>query len=181
MEDFNAVNDAQDEVVDVPEYSEASEAAQTAGDAASPHQSIQTNAAFARLRREKEAAQRRADELAALSDREQSLREMEEQFCFKRDLDEIKKAYPSERADSVQTLGTLFMQLRAAGVDNLTAYAAAQEVSKSRTPPEIGAVGGDSCKENSLYTSAELDRLSAADMQDERVYKKAMKSLLKLR
>ena len=106
----------------------------------------------------------------------------ETQRRFEDDLAEIKRAYPDEKAQSVAELGEQFMRLRANGVDNMTAYRAIADGRKPTPPPaEIGKVGASGKDEKTYYTSEELDALTPEQLKNERVYKKAMRSLTRLK
>lgn len=136
-----------------------------------------------------EQVQSRAKELMQLDPEYQSLKtkaEAYEQMAFdnvvKEDLAAIKKAFPEEKARSVEELGEQFIALRAQGIDPIVAYsavAAAKQATAKPKPPEMGAVGQKPV-EKEYYSNEELDRLTDKDLDDPAVYKKAMSSLLRL-
>lgn len=69
------------------------------------------------------------------------------------------------------------------GLTGLNAYYALKgrdAIKAAATPPAVGAVGapGDTDRD---FTSEELDRLNDEDLKDENVYKRAMRSLSKLK
>lgn len=191
----NTVNDVVEEVV--PPQVTAEEGINTGS------QSAKENARWAQLRRELNYHKERANSLSikcdelerSLSEKDVSsnvdelkakLAEYEEANMkrqFDRDMAEIKEVYPDETAEDVTALGEMFMALRANGVDNLIAYEVVRnkgKKAKSSPPPEIGKVG-ISGGGSEFFTSEELDKLTKKQLDNPKIYEKAMKSLRKLK
>jgi hypothetical protein len=105
-----------------------------------------------------------------------------------RDLAEIKAKYPNETAADIKELGETFAKLRAAGVDNLTAYRAIKPDStvsvtpKTEEPPlpETGAVNGAAAtEEKEYYTPQEVDKLTKKDLSNPTVWERVRASMTK--
>lgn len=98
-----------------------------------------------------------------------------------RDLKEIQKSDPS--VESLDMLGEDFVRLLENGVSAAHAYfaiKAAKENAKSKKPPTLSAMNSALDRQSTYYTSRELDRLSARDLENPAIFKKAMESLKKL-
>lgn len=100
-----------------------------------------------------------------------------------KDVDALRKAYPEDNI-TMENLPADYVSLRAAGVENLTAYEAIRaakaksEASKKPSPPDTGAVGTGST-EPEFYTPEEVDRLSDKQLDDPKIMAKVMKSMSK--
>ncbi len=71
-----------------------------------------------------------------------------------------------------------YFKLRAAGVSPKTAYFAVKQGEKPETKPEdIGRVSEGSGAESEYFTSDQLDRLTPRDLENKKIFEKAMKSL----
>lgn len=182
METTNAINGAEGAVVGAEvSGSDGSEAA-SASDARTQlqdRQNTRDNAGFARLRRENEALSKRLAEAAAERHRSESYRRAAYEAQYQNDMREIRRAFPDETAQDVHALGEGYSRLRAAGVDNLTAYGAVR-LQKKQAPPDIGAAssGADA---RDFYTGAELDALTGRQLSDPKTLERAMKSLARLK
>ena len=206
---FNAVNDAQGGVVDTHNTATESGAdvSSDTGEVAFPRQSAETNAAFASMRRSMQQAQREKDmavkeinrlrgqnenavsnnnydvarnnEITSLKAELEAYKSRESERQFKSDLDEIKKQFPNENAQSIEDLGLTFIKLRASGIDNLTAYRAI--ASQRQIPADIGRVGSDALQGARLYSSEELDSLTKDQLDNPNILKLAMKSMRRLK
>ncbi len=100
---------------------------------------------------------------------------------MERDLKEIQKSDPS--VTSLDMLGDDFLRLVENGVDAVHAYFALKAVSenkKTKKPPTLSAMNTALDRQNTYYTSHELDRLSPRDLENPAIFKKAMESLKKL-
>lgn len=111
-------------------------------------QTPEVNASFAAMRRENERLSRELEEAKARSEKAAEsgeallsarreagvLQALLSRQRFESDLAEIKRFFPEEKAGDVTELGEQFLRLRAAGIDNLTAYRAC--VARGRSPPE---------------------------------------------
>ena len=100
------------------------------------------------------------------------------------DVAELQAKYPADKIDA-DSLGEQYAKLRAAGVDNLTAYAAVRTVSEMAAaqqpapPPDTGAVGTAAEQEKDFYTPEEVDRLTSKQLDDPKIMEKVMKSMTK--
>lgn len=133
--------------------------------------------------------QTRAKELMQSDPEYQSLKEKAEAYenmafenVIKEDLAAIRKAFPEEKARTVDELGEQFIALRAQGIDPVVAYAAintAKQATAKPKPPEMGAVGQKPA-EKEFYTSEEIDKLTDKELDDPSIWAKVMKSMTKL-
>ncbi|MBR3870621.1 MAG: hypothetical protein IKJ17_03880 [Clostridia bacterium] len=200
-ENFNAVNDAQGGVVDT--HNTTTDSGVDNGEVAVPRQSVETNAAFASMRRSMQQAQREKNEAikemnrikwqndnavsierdnaetSSLKAQLEAYKSRECQRQFASDLEEIKNEFPNENAKSIEDLGLTFIKLRACGVDNLTAYRAI--ASQRHLPADIGRVGADASQGERLFSSEELDALSKEQLDNPGVLKLAIKSMRRMR
>lgn len=92
-------------------------------------------------------------------------RQREAQNIFASDLKAIKKAYPDEKAKSVEELGDQFVRLCAAGISPLSAYEAirAEKNRGTKQPPSMGDVkpsGGG----KDFFTPDEVKAMSQAEV-----------------
>ena len=94
-----------------------------------------------------------------------------------RDLERIQSEDGS--VCELHALGEEFIKLIENGIDALVAFRAVK-CSCKKQPEIIGAVCSDSGHESEYYSSRELDRLTAKDLENPAVYKKAIQSLKKL-
>ena len=135
-------------------------------------------AAMERARQQLESSPEYLAQQAQAKAMQQQMQRMQ----FAADLAQIKAAYPSEQAETVEELGETYIRLRAAGIDNLTAYKvlqaqAAQTVAAA--PPSTGDVKpAADTRKSEFYTSEELDRMS--DEELEANWDKAYKSMMRL-
>lgn len=97
------------------------------------------------------------------------------------DLRTLQEVYPEVK--SFDEVGEEFMNLLAATHDPVLAYEAvkAKEAKTKKTPPpEMGSVGSTAGKEKDFYTSAEVDKLTASDYDNNpKLYDIVRKSMLK--
>lgn len=110
-----------------------------------------------------------------------------ERELLQKDLAEIKASFPNETAADCRELGEKFLQLRAAGIDNLTAYVAVRgkaafETAKPQAPaepapPEPGAVNGAGTQEKEYYTSAEVDKLTPSELCNPTIMDRVLQSM----
>ena len=100
---------------------------------------------------------------------------------FREDLQAIKEAYPDCDAKSVEELGDVFLNLMRSGtvsaVDAYAAQRAYNERKQSKIPAKVGSLNKAAPPEKDYYTDSELDNLSSADLEDERVLLRALESL----
>ncbi len=194
MENINVVNDTQKAVVEpetkggaksgTPEESAKTEVAARA-------QSARENSGFRKLRLENENYKK---EIAELKNKLSGLSELENikaqsdkyletlvKNKMDADLEAIRKIDPS--ITSLDNLGGDFLRLIENGVDAAVAFAAVRRATESKVlpkPPSTGAVGRSESPRNKFYSSKELDRLTAKDLENPAVYKKALESLKRL-
>ena len=117
----------------------------------------------------------------------QSARQILRERKFEQDLAAIKKAYPDVNAAGVAELGEHFVALMAAAesaghpLDPVVAYEAQLAYDRRNAkapPPSTGPAKGVSApEEKEYYTSAEVDRLSAEELDNPSVMDKVMKSM----
>ena len=81
-------------------------------------------------------------------------------------------------AGKAAKFGEEFIKLIENGIDALIAFRAVK--CNCKKPQSIGAVDTEGGRESEFYSSRELDRLTAKDLEDPAVYKKAIQSLKKL-
>lgn len=97
------------------------------------------------------------------------------------DLRTLQEVYPEVK--SFDEVGEEFMNLLTATHDPVLAYEAvkAKEAKTKKTPPpEMGSVGSTAGKEKDFYTSAEVDKLTASDYDNNpKLYDIVRKSMLK--
>lgn len=99
------------------------------------------------------------------------------------ELAELRAHDPALSVQSIGELGEAYFRLRCAGVGNLAAYEAVKraEGAGRPVPPDTGAVGLDTRQEKTYYTPADVDRLSARELDDPKIMEKVMKSMTKWR
>lgn len=104
-----------------------------------------------------------SEEYQDLLERNAALQQQSIEAQFNRDLDEIRKNFPDEKAKSVTELGNDFMKLRAQGISLMAAYAAVRKVkstenaSKNPTTGDVKSVGQP---KREWFTKAEVDAMS---------------------
>lgn len=107
---------------------------------------------------------------------------MEQQLIegrMKEDLAAIQEIDPS--VQSLEELGEDFAKLIAAGVSAKVAYNACAESKKPASKPASpGPIGQTDNKEAEYYSSKELDALTKKDLEDPKIFAKAMASLKRL-
>lgn len=95
------------------------------------------------------------------------------------DLKKIQEIDPSVK--SVEDLDIKFFTLRKNGIDAKTAYLAIKgSEAPSPKPTDIGSVGSAAGTDDGYFTSEQLDKLTLKDLEDPRVFEKAMKSTKRL-
>lgn len=97
------------------------------------------------------------------------------------DLQAIREVDPT--VESLESLGDEFKEFVASGMSGLNAYYAVkgrQAVQNAAMPPVTGELGGATDNDR-VYTSEELDRLTDKDLDDPKVFEKALRSLTKLK
>jgi len=159
-------------------------------------QTPEVNASFAAMRRENERLSRELEEAKARSEKAAEsgeallsarreagvLQALLSRQRFESDLAEIKRFFPEEKAGDVTELGEQFLRLRAAGIDNLTAYRACVAAGeKPAGKPETGAVGADGNTEKTYYSPSEVDRLTKRELSNPKILERVMRSMTKWR
>ena len=95
----------------------------------------------------------------------------------------MREAYPELTAESPRDVGEVYCRLMASGkVDPVVAYEAQVAATRRLNPvPEDMVSAASACSAALYYSSQELDRLTAKDLKDPGIFRKAMESLSKLR
>lgn len=128
-----------------------------------------------------EIRQQRADAQKAVEN-DPRYRAMEQRLIqagLAEDLKAVQEMDPSVK--SVEDLDTQFFTLRKNGIDAKTAYLAIKGAkTETPKPASIGSVGGSADADDGYFTSEQLDKLTSKDLDDPKIYKKAMRSLGKL-
>lgn len=163
----------------------------TAGELADTLEAQRRNIPVEQLRSERAAEHERirqaiedSPEMQRLREEKEALNRWKMERDFADDLAAIKKYNPKETAGSVMDFGRDFMAARAMGVDTITAYELAQAKKARETkpvPPDVGAIGSSAGIQKDFYTSDELDRLTSKELDDPKVFARAMASLHKLK
>lgn len=102
-------------------------------------------------------------EIAAMRSELEARRRSDMRRAFDADMQAIRKAYPDEQAKSVTELGEDFIRMRAAGVDNLVAYAALRGKDTQDHNPTMGDVKTGQ-REKTLYSVEEVEKMSQAEV-----------------
>jgi len=119
-------------------------------------------------------------EHADMRKRVTSLRQAEALRRFENDLKAIRRIDP--KIKSAEDLDREFFELVKNGIDGVTAFLALREKKKSgrrSAPPGIGRVSKDASSGKDYFTAKELDLLSGRQLDDPRVLKKALRSMVK--
>lgn len=198
MENLNVVNDTQQAVVEPAQVSSDTGAVDSGtpepdvnAESAVRTQSSAKNSGFKKLRLENESYKKQIEELknqlSGLSELE-TLKAQNGVYLdtlvknsMDLDLKAIQKLDP--KVKSLSQLGDDFIRLLECGIDAKTAYSAvmkARESDLTPKPTELGAIGHSERPDSHYYTSNQLDRLTAKDLENPAVYKKAMESLKRL-
>lgn len=186
MNENNVVNDTQSAVVAQTE-GKAEKGGTDSGATTEPaarRQSARNNSGFRRMRLENAALRAQVRELEGLRDVKAQCdiylnRLVEDKM--QRDLEELQKLDPA--ITDLHGIGEDFIRLVQNGIDAKLAYHAVKQAALSATPPTppmTGAVGTAGKGVPEFYSSKELDRLSARDLEDPVIFRKAMRSLKKL-
>lgn len=180
MENKNVVNDTQQAVV-APDMavSENSGAVSTDTGVANRTQTAEQNSGFRKMRLENERYKKELESVKSKSDI--YLNRLVENK-MKSDLDAIKALDPE--VQSLEGIGDSFIKLIENGIDAITAYYAVKKATdgkeSQKSPESIGMVGAPRVHQSEFYSSRELDRLTARDLENPAIYKKAMESLKRL-
>lgn len=97
------------------------------------------------------------------------------------DLEAIQKIDPS--ITTLSGLGEDFIGLIENGIDAKVAYSAVKKANEGGFTPSLpvtGAVGNTEGSSTRYFTSKELDRLTKKDLENPKIFKKAMESLKQL-
>ena len=190
MENLNTVNDVQQTVVE-----SASGAVESVAKSGTPDmsenavvtdrtQSADINSGFRKLRLENERLSKKLESMADYESlKSQNARYLETlaRDSMARDLERIKRLDPSIK--SLESLGGEFIRLIESGIDAKDAFYAVKGVSageQTPKPPRLGAVGFSESRGQRYFSSRELDRLSAKDLENPKTFKLAMESLKRL-
>ena len=198
MENLNVVNDTQQAVV-APAKECTNNSADSVGtpesvrsaEVADRVQSARENSGFRKMRLENEKYKREVEQLKTRLSRLSELENIKAQSDvyleklisdkMNSDLESIRKLDPS--VSSLESLGGDFIRLIENGVDAAVAFGAVKRATEGKVtpkPPVTGAVGRSDSPRNKYYTSKELDRLTARDLENPAIFRKAMESLKNL-
>ncbi len=190
MEDINVVNDTQQAVVE-PAQDGGADTNGTTAEPAARKQSSGVNSGFRKMRLENEQYRAQIESLKGTVAELEKLKEFQKTSDIylerlvadrmERDLKEIQKSDPS--VTDLASLGDDFLRLLESGIDAGTAYFAikqAAENKKTKKPPTLNAMNTLTHENSAYFSSRELDRLSARDLENPKIFKKAMESLKKL-
>ena len=100
---------------------------------------------------------------------------------MKKDLAAIQTVDPS--VQSLDDLGAEYQEMVKAGITGINAFYAIrgkQAIQSAAIPPATGVVGGKTDTERD-FTGDELDRLTSADLDDEKIMERALRSIRKLK
>lgn len=129
-----------------------------------------------------EEIRRQRDEASKAVENDPRFKAMEELVIEARlteDIKSIQEIDPSIK--SADDLDTRFFTLRKNGIDAKTAYLAIKGSNPpAPKPTDIGSVGNAAGTDDGYYTTTQLDKLTSKDLEDPKVYAKAMKSLKRL-
>ena len=131
------------------------------------------------------AERERLSRLEELEAENAALKQREIERFFEKDLDLLKKTYPDLKETDVFKIGNgEFSKLRAAGVDPIVAYEAilAKQTKETKPrPPSTGSVKSNTPPESEYFTSDQLDALTSKQLDDPKIFAKAMASMEKLK
>lgn len=196
MDNLNVVNDTQQAVV---EPATEGQGGTEAGTPVSVHnteftdrkQSPKENSGYRKMRLENEGykkeIERLTKELESLSDADLVKAERDRYLDMiirdkmSSDLSRIKEI--DSGVQTLEGLGEDFIRLIECGIDAKTAYYAVKGVTDGKEKPKqptLSAIGASEGIHPRYFTSAQLDRLTAKDLENPAVYKKAMESLKRL-
>ena len=192
MDNLNVVNDTHKTVVESYDMANDGDSVTQSGtpevceDAVVTHrtQSAAENSGFRKLRLENERLRRQIDAMSdyeAIKTSNGKYLDMLVNDMMSRDLETIKKLNPD--ITGLESLGEDFLRLIESGLDAKSAYTALYGATDGKgyaTPPKLGSVGGLGNHESRYFTSRELDRLSLSDLENPKIFKKAMESLKRL-
>lgn len=129
------------------------------------------------------AAPAGSDEADRLRQENAGFRQQLLRYRQMQELAELRAHDPALSVQSIGELGETYLRLRCAGVGNLAAYEAVKraEGAGKPVPPDTGAVGLDTCQEKTYYSPADVDRLSARELDDPKIMERVMQSMTKWR
>jgi len=132
------------------------------------------------IRSAREAKAREDADIQKLRNENAAFRQREAKRVFDEDLKTVQKLDPNVK--NLNELGRDFFALRAQGVSTEVAYNAikgVRDAQKVAPPPAIGKVNTKTKVERDFYTSDEVDKLTAEELDDPKVMAKVMKSMTK--
>ncbi len=193
MNDLNVVNDTQGAVVE--SQTECAEniggTESTESDLATRKQTHSQNSGFKKMRLENEQFRKEIETLRGTISELEKLKDIQKTSDIyleklisdkmARDLADIQKADPS--VENLHDLGDDFLRLVENGIEPLKAYFALKDAAnskKAKRPPSLKPINTASFSQNPYYSSKELDRLTPRDLENPKIFKKAMESLKKL-
>lgn len=194
MDILNVVNDTQQAVVESANEDAVTGAAVSGtpdtmenAEVTVRKQSPKENSGYRKMRLENEGYKKEIERLnrrleslsgadSVKAQRDRYLEEIVKQ-SMSADLDRIRRIDPE--VESLVSLGDDFVRLVECGIDVEIAYRAVKGESKPK-PPTLSKVGASEGANPRYFTSTQLDRLTAKDLENPAVYKKALESLKQL-
>ena len=194
MDILNVVNDTQQAVVESANEGAVTGAAVSGtpdtmenAEVTVRKQSPKENSGYRKMRLENEGYKKEIERLnrrleslsgadSVKAQRDRYLEEIVKQ-SMSADLDRIRRIDPE--VESLVSLGDDFVRLVECGIDVEIAYRAVKGESKPK-PPTLSKVGASEGANPRYFTSTQLDRLTAKDLENPAVYKKALESLKQL-
>lgn len=134
------------------------------------------------IRNERESREKTEREMRAARAEVEYYRRAEAQRRMEQDLKTIQKIDPNVK--SLDELGDEYFKLIRSGISGETAFNAIRAKegrTEKKEPPKIGAVNSKTAEEKDYYTNDELNALTSRDLDDPKVYERAMRSLGRLR
>ena len=124
--------------------------------------------------------QRILSEHAAMRQKVKDNQKLEAERRIEADLKAIRKLDP--KVKDIEDLGEEFFELIRNGFDGVTAYMALKakkENGKKLKPPAVGRVAKGGSAGKDYFTARELNLLSSRELDDPKVLKKAIRSMVK--
>lgn len=131
------------------------------------------------IQRAKEEIKRSDPEIRAQAEQLEQYRQREREAVFANDLKAIRKAYPDEKAKSIDELGPQFVAMCASGVSPLAAYEAlrVEKARNTKQPPSMGDVKPSGGKGKEYYSREEVAAMNQAEVSKN--YETIRKSMAK--
>lgn len=114
----------------------------------------------------REELKRSDPELQAQAQQLEQYKQRERENIFSNDLKAIRKAYPDEKAKSIEELGPQFVAMCASGVSPLAAYEAlrAEKARSVKQPPSMGEVRPKGSAGKEFFTREEVAAMNPTEV-----------------